>query len=254
MTDPEGVQAKGAAPAGLRAKRLVAEAPAVSLRRVTKSYRKGRIDVPALRGVDLDINAGDYVAIMGPSGSGKTTLLNIIGGLETPTSGECWVEGRNLSALDDRQLSIFRNRFVGFVFQSYNLLPELTSWQNVALPLSYAGVPAGERKKRALAALAEVGLGDRADHFPSELSGGEEQRVALARALVVEPRLVLADEPTGNLDSVAQKEVLEHFRNLNRRGATLVVVTHNPVVAEEASRLVRLRDGTLADGRVPKCS
>lgn len=218
---------------------------AVVLCDVTKIYRKGKVEVPALRGVSFELENGEYAAVMGPSGSGKTTLLAIIGGLEPPTSGVCLVAGRDLGRLDDRQLSVFRNRFVGFVFQSFNLLPELTALDNVALPLAYAGVPRPERRRRARLALERVGLGGRADHFPAELSGGEEQRVAVARALVVEPRLVLADEPTGNLDSAAQKEVLACFRDLNRAGTTVVVVTHNPEVAEEAERVIRLADGRL---------
>jgi len=218
----------------------------VVLRNLSKTYQKGRVDVHALRGVTLEIKRGSHVAIMGPSGSGKTTLLSIIGGLEPPSSGECWVDGRNLARLDDGQLCVFRNRFVGFIFQAYNLLPDRVAWRNVELPLVYAGVSPAERRRRALDALAAVGLPHRADHFPSEMSGGEEQRVAVARALAVRPRLVLADEPTGNLDSEAQADVLQCFRSLNRTGATVVVVTHNPAVAEQASHVVRLVDGRVA--------
>jgi putative ABC transport system ATP-binding protein len=215
----------------------------VVLRNLSKTYRKGRVDVHALHGVTVEIERGSHVAIMGPSGSGKTTLLNIMGGLEPPSSGECLVDGRDLTRLDDSQLCVFRNRFVGFVFQAYNLLPDRVAWRNVELPLVYAGVAPAERRRRALDALAAVGLAHRADHLPSEMSGGEEQRVAIARALAVRPRLILADEPTGNLDSAAQADVLECFSSLNRTGATVVVVTHNPAVAERANRIVRLTDG-----------
>ncbi|HCJ09884.1 MAG TPA: hypothetical protein DHW14_01800 [Clostridiales bacterium] len=217
----------------------------VVLRDVTKVYRKGRVDVHALRGVSLEIASGDHVAITGPSGSGKTTLLNIIGGLEPVSGGRCIVNGRDLSRLNDHQLSVFRNRFVGFIFQSYNLLPELNAWQNVALPLLYAGVPARERYRKAMEALERLGLGERASHLPAELSGGEEQRVAIARALVVRPRLVLADEPTGNLDSRAQAEVLSYLKELHQTGATLVIATHNPDISDSARRVVRLSDGTV---------
>ncbi|MDQ7794656.1 MAG: ABC transporter ATP-binding protein [bacterium] len=218
----------------------------VVLESVTKVYHKGSQAITALRGVSLTVARGEGVAIMGPSGSGKTTLLNIVGGLESPSSGSCLVDGRDLGSLTDYQLSVFRNRFVGFVFQSYNLLPELPAWRNVALPLTYAGVPPRERRRRAMAALAEVGLAGRADHLPNELSGGEEQRVAIARALVIQPRLVLADEPTGNLDSTAQADVLTCFSRLNQTGATVVVVTHNPAVAEDMQRTVTLHDGQIA--------
>lgn len=218
----------------------------VVLESVTKVYHKGSQAITALRGVSLTVARGEGVAIMGPSGSGKTTLLSIVGGLESPSSGSCLVDGRDLGSLTDYQLSVFRNRFVGFVFQSYNLLPELPAWRNVALPLTYAGVPPRERRRRAMAALAEVGLAGRADHLPNELSGGEEQRVAIARALVIQPRLVLADEPTGNLDSTAQADVLTCFSRLNQTGATVVVVTHNPAVAEDMQRTVTLHDGQIA--------
>jgi putative ABC transport system ATP-binding protein len=220
---------------------------AVVLRDVTKVYRKGKVEVHALRGVSLEIASGDYVAVTGPSGSGKTTLLNVIGGLEPVSSGQCIVNDRDVSRLSDHQLSVFRNRFVGFVFQSYNLLPELNAWQNVALPLSYAGVPARERYRRAMEALARLGLAERAAHGPGELSGGEEQRVAIARALVVGPKLVLADEPTGNLDSGAQDEVLAYLEELHRAGVVLLVATHNPRVSDAARRIIRLTDGMVVD-------
>lgn len=218
----------------------------IELRGVHKVYRKGRIEVPALRGVDLDVQAGEFLVIKGPSGSGKTTLLNIIGLLDEPTEGRMCLFGRPVHGLPDRERSRLRGRSIGFVFQTFNLVPHLRAWENVALPLYYAGVKKRERRRKAISALERVGLGGRAEHLPAELSGGEEQRVAIARALVIEPKLVLADEPTGNLDSHIAKEIMEEFASLNDYGVTLLVATHDPLVVSCAKRLVTIRDGMLA--------
>ncbi|MCS7067064.1 MAG: ABC transporter ATP-binding protein [Meiothermus sp.] len=226
--------------------------PVVQMEGVTKVYRSGSgsrtVEVHALRGIDLSIEAGEYVALMGPSGSGKSTLMHIIGLLDSPTEGQYRLGGEPVRGLSEAALARIRNRRVGFVFQAFFLLPRLTALHNVALPLVYRGVPPAERLRRAKAALEAVGLGDRLDHLPSELSGGQKQRVAIARALVQEPDLLLADEPTGNLDSKSAEEILELFDVLHRQGKTLVVVTHEPEVGERAQRIVRLRDGRLAEG------
>ncbi|GIW25306.1 ABC transporter ATP-binding protein [Meiothermus sp.] len=226
--------------------------PVVQMQGVTKVYRSGSrartVEVHALQGIDLTIYAGEYVALMGPSGSGKSTLMHIIGLLDSPTEGEYRLGGEPVRGLGEAQLARIRNQRVGFVFQAFFLLPRLTALHNVALPLVYRGVPLAERLKRAKAALEAVGLGDRLDHLPSELSGGQKQRVAIARALVQEPDLLLADEPTGNLDSKSSEEILELFDALHQQGKTLVVVTHEPDVGARAERIVRLRDGKIADG------
>lgn len=226
--------------------------PVVQMQGVTKVYRSGSgsrtVEVHALRGVDLTIGAGEYVALMGPSGSGKSTLMHIIGLLDSPTEGEYSLGGEPVRGLGEAQLARVRNQRVGFVFQAFFLLPRLTALHNVALPLVYRGVPAAERLKRAKKALESVGLGDRLDHLPSELSGGQKQRVAIARALVQEPDLLLADEPTGNLDSKSSDEIMALFDALHRQGKTLVVVTHEPDVGARAERIVRLRDGRVAEG------
>lgn len=226
--------------------------PVVQMHGVTKVYRSGSsartVEVHALSGVDLTIYPGEYVALMGPSGSGKSTLMHIIGLLDSPTEGEYSLGGEPVRGLSEAQLARIRNQRVGFVFQAFFLLPRLTALHNVALPLVYRGVWAAERLKRAKRALEAVGLGDRLDHLPSELSGGQKQRVAIARALVQEPDLLLADEPTGNLDSKSSDEILALFDDLHRQGKTIVVVTHEPDVGARAQRIVRLRDGKVADG------
>jgi putative ABC transport system ATP-binding protein len=215
-------------------------------RSVRKVYGEGEARVEALRGVDLAVRPGEMLAIMGRSGSGKSTLLCMLGGIDTPTSGEVYLEGVNLATLSDDQRTIMRRQRLGFVFQSFNLLPILTAEENVALPLELDGVPSAEAKRRAVAMLDLVGMAGRRDHIPSTLSGGEQQRVAIARSLVIEPALLLADEPTGNLDSVNGQRVINMLRNLvDQRQQTIVLVTHDPVVAARADRVVHLLDGLI---------
>ena len=220
----------------------------IAFEKVTKVYRTGAIAVAALRGVSLKIKAGEYVAIVGPSGSGKSTLMHILGCLDTPTSGTFHLAGQNVSGMSEESLAEVRNRRIGFVFQQFNLLPSMTAWQNVELPLVYAGVHRAERKERAMAALAKVGLAGRVQHRPGELSGGQQQRVAVARALVTEPDLILADEPTGNLDSVSADDVLGLMNELHDAGRTLVLITHDLEVASAAGRVIGIRDGLVTEG------
>jgi putative ABC transport system ATP-binding protein len=223
----------------------LAPPPVIELVDVRKVYASGSLEVEALRGVSLTIEPGELVAIIGPSGSGKSTLMHILGCLDVPTDGQFRLSGQDVSGLDEIQLSHVRNRHIGFVFQQFNLLAYLPAWRNVELPLVYAGMPAGERKRRALLALEQVGLADRAAHKPGELSGGQQQRVAIARALVTEPALLLADEPTGNLDSGSTAEILGLLHDLHETGRTIVLITHEADVAKRAERIIRLRDGRI---------
>jgi putative ABC transport system ATP-binding protein len=217
----------------------------IDVRDVRKTYELGDISVHALRGVNIRIERGEYVAIMGPSGSGKSTLMHILGCLDLPTAGVYRLDGVDVRGVDQDDLSDLRNRYIGFVFQSFNLIPRTRAIANVALPLQYAGIPKTERLTRARQALGSVGLSDRADHLPSELSGGQQQRVAIARALVTNPALILADEPTGNLDSQSTREVLGIFEHLHRQGRTVILITHEEEVASHAGRIIRVRDGRL---------
>jgi putative ABC transport system ATP-binding protein len=219
--------------------------PLLILDGVDKRYDSGEISVSALRGIDLVITRGEYVAIMGASGSGKSTLMNIFGCLDAPTRGHYMLAGTDVAGLDDTDLAAVRNRFIGFVFQSFNLIPRTSAQRNVELPMVYAGIKPRERAERARAALDTVGLGDRAQHKPSELSGGQQQRVAVARAIVTNPAIILADEPTGNLDTKSTGEMLDMLDGLHRSGRTIVLITHEPDVAARASRVVRLSDGRI---------
>jgi putative ABC transport system ATP-binding protein len=224
--------------------------PVLDVRNLVKLYGEGEAQVRALRGVNLTVERGDYLAIMGSSGSGKSTLMNILGCLDIPTSGRYLLDGVDVSRLDDRQLALVRNRRIGFVFQAFNLIPRTSAVANVELPLAYAGMKGPERRRRALAALATVGLADRADHEPNQLSGGQQQRVAVARALVTAPALVLADEPTGNLDTRSTDDVLAVLDRLNRSGRTIVLITHEDDVAQHAKRLIRLVDGQIVHDEI----
>ena len=218
----------------------------IQIRDLTRSYVMGAETVNALRGVSLEIRRNEYVAIMGPSGSGKSTLMNLIGCLDTPSTGEYWLNGQEVSRMPDDALARVRNREIGFVFQTFNLLPRASALQNVELPLVYAGVGARERRERSRAALTRVGLGDRMGHRPNELSGGQRQRVAIARALVNDPAILLADEPTGNLDSTTSEEIMRVFESLHTQGQTIIMVTHEPDIAAHAARVIVLRDGRVA--------
>jgi putative ABC transport system ATP-binding protein len=217
----------------------------IELKNVTKVYQMGEIEVHALRGVSLQIQKGEFLSIMGPSGSGKSTLMNVLGCLDVPTSGSYTLQGQDVSRLSDNQLAHLRNREIGFVFQQFNLLPRTTALRQVELPLMYAGVGLRERHERSRAALEAVGLGDRVHHKPDELSGGEQQRVAIARALVTEPSIIMADEPTGNLDTKAGNEVLCIFQQLNEQGISVIFVTHDPEIVTYSQRVIHLRDGLI---------
>ncbi len=219
--------------------------PIIVTRELRKIYHMGATIVEALKSISMEIHKNEYVALMGPSGSGKSTLMNLLGCLDTPTSGEYYLNGQLVSELDDDELAEIRNKEIGFVFQTFNLLPRLTALENVALPLVYAGVSKEERLERAARMLELVGLGDRVHHKPNELSGGQRQRVAVARALVNNPSIILADEPTGNLDSKTSYEIMELFEKIHSEGNTIIVVTHEPDISRHAHRIIRLRDGLI---------
>ncbi len=217
----------------------------IELKDIMKTYQMGDSIVHALDHVNLEIGVGEFTSIMGPSGSGKSTLMNVIGCLDRPTSGQYFLDGKEIGGYDDDELARTRNQKIGFVFQNFNLLPRLSALVNVALPLVYAGVPEGERLERARETLAAVGLGDRVDHRPNEMSGGQRQRVAIARALINNPAIIMADEPTGNLDSKSSYEIMDIFRQLNDAGKTIVMVTHEPDIAERTKRIIHMVDGKI---------
>jgi putative ABC transport system ATP-binding protein len=223
----------------------------IRMRGVRKVYSTGRVEVEALRGVDLDVGGNEYLAVVGPSGSGKSTLMNLIGCLDTPTAGEYVLSGENVAGLDRNRLAEIRNRHIGFVFQNFNLLAYASAQENVELPLLFAGVSAGERRERARAMLERVGLADRVEHKPTELSGGQMQRVAIARALVNRPAIVLADEPTGNLDSASGRAIVDLFGELHASGQTIVMITHDAGISRLASRVVQIRDGQIVEDHRP---
>ena len=227
---------------------LAADRPIITLRGVSKTYRRDTIAVPVLAALDLDVAAGEFLALMGPSGSGKSTILNLVSGIDTPTAGRVVVAGVDLGGLDNAALAAFRARHVGFIFQSYNLIPVLTAFQNVELPLLLTALDRRERRQHVLDVLEVVGLNDRSDHFPRQLSGGQEQRVAIARAIVSDPSLLVADEPTGDLDAASAAEILDLIGRLNREfGKTVVMVTHDPRAAERAHRVLHLDKGVLVE-------
>lgn len=218
----------------------------IHLKDIKKRYSTGKLSLDVLRGIDLDVEERDFIAIMGRSGSGKSTLLNIIGCLDRQTSGEYLLDGNDIARLSDNELAELRNRKFGFVFQTFNLLPRYTAAKNVEIPMGYAGIPKAEREARAKEMLEKVGIGDRQNHTPSELSGGEQQRVAIARALVMRPSLILADEPTGNLDTRSSEEIMEIFGRLNDEGITILMVTHEDDIAKKAKRTILIRDGVVS--------
>ncbi|KAB2918955.1 MAG: ABC transporter ATP-binding protein [Bacteroidetes bacterium] len=226
----------------------------IHLQHIQRRYIMGTEVLYALKDVNIEIFKGEYVALMGPSGSGKSTLMNVLGALDTPTSGTYMLNGKDVSSMGDNELADIRNQEIGFVFQTFNLLPRLSSLENVALPLIYAGIKKEERLERAMEVLKSVGLGDRVNHRPNELSGGQRQRVAVARALVNRPSIILADEPTGNLDTKTSVEIMQLFEDLHKQGNTIIVVTHEEDIAQRAKRIVRLRDGLVenADGTIPE--
>lgn len=227
--------------------------PLISLTNVTKSYKLGEdVEIQALCGVSLKINEGEFVAIIGPSGSGKSTLMHMIGILDQPTTGTVELEGKNIGKLSEEKLAELRNKHIGFVFQAFNLLPKTSALENVELPLIYAGDSGIERKRKGEESLKMVGLGERMDHTPSQLSGGQQQRVAIARALITKPSLILADEPTGNLDSKAGNEIIALLKDLNKKGNTIVLVTHEREIAERAKRIVEIKDGQIINDKKTK--
>ncbi len=224
--------------------------PVIKVEDLWKIYQLGEVQVEALRGVSFEIEEGEFVAVMGPSGSGKSTLLNILGCLDRPTRGRYFLDGQEVSQLNENQLAQVRNQKIGFIFQSFNLLPRLTALQNVELPLIYAGVPSQKRKEQAIKSLEAVGLGDRVHHYPNQLSGGQQQRVAIARALVNNPSIILADEPTGNLDTRSSEEIMYILQGLNREGKTIILVTHERDIASHTRRILHFRDGQLVDNEI----
>ncbi len=221
--------------------------PVIKVEDLWKIYQLGEVQVEALRGVSFEIEEGEFVAIMGPSGSGKSTLMNILGCLDRPTRGRYFLDGQEVSQLNENQLAQIRNKKIGFIFQSFNLLPRLAALQNVELPLIYAGIPPQKRKEQAIKSLEAVGLGDRIHHYPNQLSGGQQQRVAIARALVNDPSIILADEPTGNLDTRSSEEIMHILQELNQEGKTIVLVTHERDIASHTHRILHFRDGQLVD-------
>ena len=220
------------------------------MRGIVKSYRMGDEEQVVLKGIDLDIQPGEFLSILGPSGSGKTTLMNLIGCLDTPTSGEYILDGQLIRALSEKELARIRSREIGFIFQQFQLLPRMTAQKNVELPLVYAGIGGAQRAQRAQQMLELVGLGDKLDHYPNQLSGGQQQRVAIARAMVTQPNLLLADEPTGALDQQTGRQVMQLFREINAQGHTIVMITHDGNIAKNASRIVKILDGQLSEGSV----
>jgi len=220
----------------------------IHMKAIKKIYSTGKVDVEALRGIDLKVEKNEFISIMGPSGSGKSTLMNIMGCLDTPTSGEYYLEQEKVQTLNPNQLAEIRNQKIGFVFQNFNLLPYATAFENVEIPLIFKGVSSRKRRKRAEELLDKVGLKDRMDHKPTELSGGEMQRVSIARALANEPSIILADEPTGNLDSVSGKEIVDVFEDLWKQGHTIIVITHDQEISTRTKRIIKLRDGMVVDG------
>lgn len=221
----------------------------INMRSIRKVYSTGKIEVEALRGIDLEIKKNEFVSIMGPSGSGKSTLMNVMGCLDTPTTGEYFLDGQKVENLSSNQLAEIRNQKIGFVFQNFNLLPYATAFENVEVPLIFAGAPSRKRKERVDELLEKVGLKDRAEHKPTELSGGEMQRVAIARSLANQPRLILADEPTGNLDSASGSEIIRLFQELAEQGHTIIVITHDNEISKRTQRIIKLRDGLIVDGQ-----